>query len=145
MSFKDCIIHCFNVTQCTHFSYSSSNRICNLKNVPPLTDRIQTWRGGRRCGYIPDRIQLEENSIGGKLLAFMHGPCCGYSHSSLDINVLRPGTIHRKIINKYTVALCHLKWALKSANPLILEQPLKRTIEDNLFLLFFLSGWTKNK
>ena len=100
---------------------------------------------GRRCGYIPDRIQLEENSIGGKLLAFMHGPCCGYSHSSLDINVLRPGTIHRKIINKYTVALCHLKWALKSANPLILEQPLKRTIEDNLFLLFFLSGWTKNK
>jgi len=45
----------------------------------------------------------------------------------------------------YTVALWHLKWALKSANPLILEQPLKRTIEDNLFLLFFLSGWTKNK
>jgi len=44
-----------------------------------------------------------------------------------------------------TVALCHLKWALESANPLILEQPLKRTIEDNLFLLFFLSGWTKNK
>ena len=47
--------------------------------------------------------------------------------------------------NVNTVALCHLKWALESANPLILEQPLKRTIEDNLFLLFFLSGWTKNK
>ena len=47
---------------------------------------------------------------------------------------------------QYTaVALFHLKWALESANPLILEQPLKRTIEDNLFLLFFLSGWTKNK
>ena len=45
----------------------------------------------------------------------------------------------------HTVALCHLKWALKSANPLILEQPLKRTIEDNLFLLFFLSGWTKKQ
>ena len=30
-----------------------------------------------------------------------------------------------------TVALCHLKWALESANPLSLEQPLKRTIEDN--------------
>ena len=46
---------------------------------------------------------------------------------------------------RHTVAFCHLNWALKSANPLILEQPLNRTIEDNLFLLFFLSGRTKNK
>ena len=33
----------------------------------------------------------------------------------------------------------------KCESAIILEQPLKRTIEDNLFLLFFLSGWTKNK
>ena len=46
---------------------------------------------------------------------------------------------------EFTVALYHLKRALKSVNPLILEQPLKITIEDNLFLLFFLSGWTQNK
>ena len=69
MSFNDCIIHCFNVTQYTHFSYSSCDRICSLKNAPPRTDRIQAWRRGRRCGFIPDRIQLEENSID-KLLAY---------------------------------------------------------------------------
>ena len=57
----------------------------------------------------------------------------------------RSSNINIKRRQEHTVALCHLKWVLKSANPLIIEQPLKRTIEDNLFLLFFLSGWTVDK
>jgi hypothetical protein len=56
-SFDDCVNHCLNVTQCTHFSYSSSNRMCSLKNAPLLTVR-EAVRDGTICGYIPRQRNL---------------------------------------------------------------------------------------
>ena len=55
-SFNDCVTHCFNVTRCTHFSYSN-NRICTVKNAPALTDREAVGiSDNMECGYIPSRL-----------------------------------------------------------------------------------------
>ena len=64
-SFNDCIARCFSLKQCSHFSYSSSSRICYLKKAQARkrlrTDRVAAV-GGRMCGYIPDRsISTDDN------------------------------------------------------------------------------------
>ena len=70
-SFNDCITHCFNMTKCTHFSYSSSNRICNVKNAPALTDREAVGISDKMCGYIPSRLQSKEDDTNPKLWIYV--------------------------------------------------------------------------
>ena len=63
-SFNDCVMHCVTLKRCTHFSYSSSNEICNVKNALLLTDRLEVG-GGIICGYLPDRQPKSEDSLAG--------------------------------------------------------------------------------
>ena len=98
--------------------------------------------------FVTDRLLIRKTGFIHRLAAIT---CAEASHQLFPSDfVFIPFNLYCSLLNVtlcilYTVALFHLKRALKSANPLILEQPLKRAIEDNLFLLFFLSGWTKNK
>jgi hypothetical protein len=61
-SFNDFVTHCFSVRKCSHFSFSNSNGICNVKKAQALTDRVSAG-GGRICGYIPDRLNSTFDSI----------------------------------------------------------------------------------
>ena len=58
-SFNDCVSHCFNVSRCTHFSYSKSNEMCSLKKAPALTERMAT-EDGEICGFIPSRRNITD-------------------------------------------------------------------------------------
>jgi len=59
-SFNDCVTHCFNLSRCTHFSYSERNRICSVKKAAALTDRVKAG-GDKKCGYIPSRWNLTDD------------------------------------------------------------------------------------
>ena len=59
-SFNDCVTHCFNLTRCTHFSYSERNGMCSVKKASALTDREKAGRD-IWCGYIPSRWNLTDD------------------------------------------------------------------------------------
>jgi len=69
-SLDDCVTYCFNVTQCTHFSYNSTNSICRVKKAPALTGRLAV-SGDKTCGYIPDRLQQDEEDVIDNLMIYI--------------------------------------------------------------------------
>ena len=59
-SLNNCVTHCFNLTRCTHFSYSERNRMCRVKKASALTDREKAG-SDKWCGYIPSRWNLTDD------------------------------------------------------------------------------------